>query len=137
MNFSLIRVKGPWRCWKWVGHRSKGYGRAYSKGKLDIVHRMVFELLIGPIPEGHDLDHLCRHKWCAHPNHVEPVTRSVNTKRGKSPLTVNQHALKTHCPKGHAYTQKNTYVTTTKYGGRGRACRVCAKLRMRSRSSDG
>ena len=75
----------------------------------------------GPIPEGLDLDHLCRNRWCVNPEHVEPVTRRENLIRGQT--TIAQNVSKTHCPAGHAYDETNTYY----YRGM-RQCRICRDL---------
>src|SRR5688572_21764976 len=73
-------------------------------------HRLMYVALRGPIPDGLELDHLCRNHACVNPWHMEPVTGRVNKLRGTSPSAV--HAAKTHCPKGHAYTPENVYEFT-------------------------
>ncbi len=95
---SRIDVRGPGECWPWLGTlTSSGYGFILPNGSDSGLraHRVVYELFIGPIPEGHDLDHLCHnrdlncaggvtclHRRCCNPAHVEPVTRSENVARG-------------------------------------------------------
>lgn len=69
-------------CWIWQGATNKqGYGRLYADGRDNRAHRYWFEQLVGPIPQDHDLDHLCRVKPCANPDHLEPVTGPENTAR--------------------------------------------------------
>lgn len=71
-------------CWNFTGSVSKdGYGRRSFDGKMTTAHRSVYEQLRGPIPDGLDLDHLCRNRRCVNPDHLEPVTRRVNVMRGK------------------------------------------------------
>lgn len=70
------------RCWIFPGSLANGYGRAWWDGRVVNVHRAAYEVLVGPIPEGHDLDHLCRNRACYNPAHLEPVTRPENVRRG-------------------------------------------------------
>lgn len=70
-------------CWLWVGTISDGgYGTFRGLGKQQKAHRATYELLVGPVPAGLDLDHLCRVRRCVNPSHLEPVTRSENLRRG-------------------------------------------------------
>jgi hypothetical protein len=75
-------------CWLWMGayNRKSGYGFVRDRNmKMTNAHRLVYCEEIGPIPYGLDLDHLCRNPACVNPDHLEPVTRSENVKRGYSP----------------------------------------------------
>lgn len=75
-------VKGP-ECWEWSGHRStRGYGRIWYNGRLRLAHRVYYELVRGAIPKNHELDHLCRNPPCVNPDHLEPVSHSLNMVRG-------------------------------------------------------
>lgn len=130
-------VKGP-SCWEWVGALdSKGYGRiARTRTEIESglpesarAHRIVYESLIGPIPEDLDLDHLCRNRKCVRPSHLEPVTRQVNLLRGNG--VTAQNATKTHCPKGHEYAEENTYIRERPKGRYQRECRACIRNRRR------
>lgn len=74
-------------CWIWLGELNRnGYGRVCVKGKRPVAHRHVYETLVGPIPEGLLLDHLCRVRCCVNPSHLEPVTPKENTLRGDAVL---------------------------------------------------
>ena len=111
-------------CWEWTGCRSaKGYGLIYKSGATKRVHRVVYELLVGPIPDGLQLDHLCRNRGCANPSHLDPVDTRENTLRGVG-LT-SQNAVKTHCAQGHPFTGENLYLRTG--SRRGRECRECKR----------
>lgn len=96
-------------CWLWTGRTVKGYGK--HSGKL--AHRVAYEEMVGPIPDGLELDHLCRTPLCVRPDHLEPVTRHVNMRR--------RFDLKTHCVNGHEFTSENTYLRDGYY----RTCRTC------------
>jgi hypothetical protein len=90
-------------CWLWIGSRNRdGYGRIGIGGDLSPaqVHRFVYEILVGRIPDGLELDHLCRNPCCVNPLHLEPVTHQENgrRKKGKKHLT---------CPSGHPYANGN------------------------------
>ena len=118
-------------CWEWTAAKRGGYG-VFGLGTrsdgLIRAHRYAYAELVGPIPEGLQLDHLCRNRPCVNPEHLEPVTGRENTLRGESPQA--QNARKTHCPRGHAYDLLNTYS-----GGKGgRQCDICRKERDRVRS---
>lgn len=118
-------------CWSWHGsHHEHGYGIISLEGKPRRVHRLVYEMLVGPIPEGLDLDHLCRNRGCCNPAHLEPVTRRENLLRGDT--IVAAQVARTHCPLGHEYTPDNTRINNGC-----RSCRDCERQRDRQRYADG
>lgn len=111
-------------CWIWTGSLSKtGYSKTRIGDKHLLAHRVIFEHLKGPIPEGMQLDHLCRNRACVNPDHLEIVTPTENLRRGISPSAINSR--RTECVKGHPFSPQNTYSTPD---GR-RQCRICIKLR--------
>lgn len=115
------RVDTGGECWLWKGPLQKhGYGAIGGR----LAHRVAYELLKGPIPEGLQLDHLCRVRPCVNPEHLEPVTPKTNCLRGFGPGGLN--AQKTHCPRGHEYSDANTYVRTGRLPARG--CRACNRI---------
>jgi hypothetical protein len=112
---------GGRRCWIWRGGSFRdGYGQfhLYERRKVQ-AHRYAYQLLVGPIPEGLTLDHLCRNRACVNPSHLEPVSVGENVLRGGGPSAL--HARAVECPHGHPYNSENTYV---RYDGR-RVCRIC------------
>lgn len=114
-------------CWNWTGAKAHGYGRYRWMGRADGAHRVAYQLLAGPIPDGLELDHLCRNRACVRPDHLDPVTARVNLLRGVSAGAMN--ANKRHCPQGHWYTPGNTI---TRPGGR--HCRACTREQSSARA---
>jgi hypothetical protein len=88
------------------------------------VHVAVYELLVGAVPEGLQLDHLCRVRHCCNPRHLEPVTGKENVRRGI--VSAYQRSIPlwmTHCRRGHEFTPENTYVPPSGQ----RVCRSCLR----------
>lgn len=125
---------GPGDCWTWTGgvNRAKDFtGDAYGTmaviGRQKVTaHRWSYEYHIAPIPEGLEIDHLCRNTLCVNPWHLEPVTRKVNAER-------TEPARRTHCPRGHEYTAENTSRNSSGYG---RVCRKCRARAQRERRAN-
>lgn len=98
-----------WDCWKWTGGlKDNGYSNVYLGNRRQMSgHRLSYQLMIGDIPDGLDLDHLCRLRSCINPYHLEPVTRRVNTLRSPIGIAASK-AAQTECIHGHAFTAENT-----------------------------
>ena len=89
-------------CWIWTGATdAKGYGTVGWDRKTYRAHRLIYEILRGPVGEGLELDHLCRVPPCCNPKHLDPVHHRTNILRGVGMGARN--AKKTHCPRGHVY----------------------------------
>ena len=107
---------GLGQCWLWLGYRRDGrYPWMNYDGRPLAAYRVAYIELVGPIPPGLQLDHLCRVPSCVNPAHLEPVTQQENIRR--------QFATITHCPRGHEYTPENTGNDRG-----GRYCRVCSRI---------
>lgn len=111
-------------CWLWTGSTNgQGYGLVRVGSRWNMAHRVAYEMLVGPIPATLTLDHLCRTRPCVYPEHLEPVTNTINLLRGKGFAAIN--ARKTQCKKGHPFDMFNTY--TAPDGSR--ECRICRSER--------
>lgn len=118
--FAYLDTLDFFACWEWTGGLSAyGYARISIARKRVPAHRVVYELLIGPIPDGYVIDHLCRVRHCLNPLHLEPVPNVVNVLRGMGPNAIN--ARKTECAWGHPFTESNTKIRKNGH----RQCRRC------------
>lgn len=115
-------------CWNYTRHLNKGGYGAITTSKFGsihekYIHRAMYRFLIGPIPKGLHIDHLCRNRGCGNPMHMEAVTAAVNVLRGVGPCSIN--AGKTHCSNGHPYDGHNLIIKKRRTGLVYRACRIC------------
>lgn len=111
-------------CIIWTGALTvAGYGVKRVDGKTEYLHRLAYIAAHGSVPEGLELDHLCRNRACYNVVHLEAVTHAENMRRG-------HFGRKTHCPKGHPYDEVNTQINSVNGG---RECRTCIKARKDAR----
>lgn len=122
-------------CWPWPGFVPKdGYvrvaiRRADGKAVTMVAHKRAYNVLVGEVPQGKQLDHLCRNRSCFNPKHLEPVTQRVNVRRGTGNAAKN--ATKTHCKRGHPLTEGNLLSSGARRGWRN--CCQCIREQDRER----
>jgi len=104
-------------CWLWTGTLASGYGQY----RRQPAHRVIYQLLREQIPDGLELDHICRNTRCVNPSHLEPVTHRENMLR--SPTT----QPRSHCKRGHEMSPDNVMV----FGDGARRCGTCRRARKR------
>lgn len=117
-------------CWIYNGKDpcSSGYQRWYVGGKRYLVHRWTYEHFVGPIPDGHQIDHLCRVPPCCNPEHLRPLTPRQNALLSPTAAPA-VNARKTHCKRGHLFDKTNTRIERNG----ARQCRACINERARRR----
>lgn len=114
-------------CWRWTGViTGYGYPQWLHAGKTYRAHRLVYAAMLGPIPAGKQLDHLCCNKWCVNPAHLEPVTGRVNTLRATRGTAQINHRKTACARRGHPFTPENTRLKQGRYGTL-RSCRACER----------
>lgn len=122
----------PGGCWVWIGvQNGSGYGQLCRGGRMLYTHRLEYECARGKIPDGLEIDHLCRVPGCVNPDHMEAVTPVENVMRGHGPTATN--ARKVRCKRGHALSGPNLYVTPSGYRNCKR-CKILNQRRLRARA---
>lgn len=125
----IIDEKG---CWLWQGNQNlKGYGQTQWRGKTTMVHRRMYEIANGVKLQGGHVCHRCDVRHCCNPDHMwfgdAHENQMDSARKGR-----HRCVRATHCPKGHPYDEKNTYI---KPGGGARGCKACARDRNRRKAA--
>lgn len=120
-------------CWLWIAGKDwDGYGMFWWAGATLRAQRVAYEALVGPIPEGLQLDHVCRVRACVNPAHLEEVTGQINTLRGETLPAENYR--KTQCVNGHELSGANL---GWRAGRNGRFCKACQRATKRRHAARG
>ena len=123
---SKIAVDEATGCWLWTAYKLNGYGRLHwgsRRNDTAFAHRVVYSLIVGPVPRGLDLDHLCRRPAYCNPQHVEPVTHRENVLRGIGAMTTCRNRL-------HPWVDDNIMVQKSGY----RTCLACRRASYAARN---
>jgi hypothetical protein len=120
------KVRKTQSCWLWTGSgNQRGYGQVFwkrgdeSHSYMRLSHIVAYELVVGTVPDGKELDHLCHNRRCVRPDHLEPVTHRENLLRGNT--FASAKSRQTHCIHGHAFDAENTRIESNGT----RRCRAC------------
>jgi hypothetical protein len=124
--FSYVKVM-PLRCWEWSGELDRKGFPFFFDGKRRVrAHRYSYETFCGPIPAGLDVLRKCHNKTCVNPMHLIP---GIHDQLARA----RQQLAKTHCPRGHEYSEENTYYYINALGNQARLCKTCVKARDRAK----
>lgn len=130
--FSKITIDTKTKCWIWTAAKNRGYGAFNFRGKTAKVHRLIYEVFIGPLPKYNGvnvLDHIvCNRTDCCNPEHVKLVKQSFNVLRSNSISGI--HSRKTHCARGHLLPKAKEKLPN---GNLGRRCIICRNINKRKR----
>lgn len=119
----ISRAEPDGECLVWTGARQPtGYGQIWNGIRPEQVHRIVYRSVHGSIPDGMEIDHLCRNRSCVRIDHLEAVPHKENMRRSKSIMAEN--AAKTHCKRGHEFSGSNLYLAPNGT----RHCRACSRV---------
>lgn len=128
--FSYVSKDSKRGCWLWTGAKGSGYdtyGRFNIRGRVHRSHRLAYRLLVGDVPNGYELRHVCDVPACVNPAHLVPSTHAENMADMKAKGRGGSRTRGvTHCPKGHPYSGSNLY----EHKGH-RQCRECKRAHWR------
>jgi len=117
----------------WIHHKinKNGYGVVSFEGKTHLMHRLVYTLLVGNIPTRFHVHHNCENKACCNPNHLEALSAPKHYAKGNHSKIFRPKPPKTHCIRGHKFTDENSFIYKPKTGKAVRACKECRRILAR------
>lgn len=122
-KFSMNRETG---CWDWTAAKQPtGYGQVWNGKRPEQAHRVFYRLFVCEIPDGCEIDHVCRNRGCVNPDHLRAVPHKENMRVSGALMGIN--ARKTHCKRGHELAGRNLRITPSG----ARQCRACAAMHAR------
>lgn len=119
-------------CWLWTGYKIRGYGQVHFDKRKHLAHRLMYQLVVGPIPAGYQVDHLCRTPSCVNPNHLEAVTQRTNIARSSHKMATAMASDR--CIHGHPLVAANIRWGKGARANR-RNCRECDRINCRARQA--
>ncbi len=127
-----LQIKPSGSCLLFTGSKNQGgYGHVSIGGNVFMVHRVIWEYLRGKIPDGKEIDHLCKNRSCINVNHLEPVTRRENILRSNAPSGIKSR--QTLCKYGHDLMDPTNTIIMIRNGNPNRHCRLCLNLEQMKR----
>lgn len=120
--WSKVQASSAQACWIWMASKGDGYGqfgvKRHGRFRMKGAHIISYEYMFGSVPAGKELHHTCKTRACVNWLHLEPITKSIHA------FISSKNTFKTHCPKGHPYTEANTWRNFKGH----RYCKKCHKI---------
>lgn len=125
--WSKVRILDMSTCWEYLGGTSlQGYGRVRIDNVSYYSHIVAYTFIKGEIPEGYEIDHICRNRACVNPGHLRAVKPYLNIIENSEGVAA-KNSKKTQCSKGHQYVEGSYYESKKNNGRVSRVCKICTR----------